>query len=99
MSKVLSIKEHLAARFDRHRLVIWRDPEGSYADDLDALTPPDVTALRVANDEFAIKYRVLRESHQRSSCCIALVSWPRGQTTGCSTWSWRMAPLAPTEVR
>lgn len=61
MSKVPSIKEHLAARFDRHRLVIWRDLDGSYADDLDAQTPPNVTALRIANDEFAIKYRVLRE--------------------------------------
>jgi uncharacterized protein (TIGR02687 family) len=61
VSKVPSIKEHLAARFDRHRLVIWRDPDGSYSDDLDAQAPQGVTVLRIANDEFAIKYRVLRE--------------------------------------
>ena len=61
MSKAPSINEHLAARFDRYRVVIWHDPDGSYADDLDAQTPSDATALRIANDEFAIKYRVLRE--------------------------------------
>jgi uncharacterized protein (TIGR02687 family) len=61
VSKVPSIKEHLAAKFDRQRLVIWRDPDGSYAADPDAQTPRDVTALRIASDEFAIKYRVLRE--------------------------------------
>ena len=61
MSKVPSIKEHLAARFDRQRLVIWRDADGRCIDDLDAQTPPDVTALRIAGDEFAIKHRVLRE--------------------------------------
>lgn len=62
MSRVPSTREHLAERFDRHRLVIWRDSDGSYSDDFDAQTPPGVTALRIANDEFAIKYRVLREA-------------------------------------
>jgi uncharacterized protein (TIGR02687 family) len=65
VSKVPSIKEHLAARFDRHRVVIWRDPDGSYADDLDAQTPSEVVPLRIASDEFAIKYRVLREEPSR----------------------------------
>jgi uncharacterized protein (TIGR02687 family) len=61
VSKVTSIQDHLAAWFEQNRLVIWRDPDGNYADDLDAQTPSGVTALRIANDEFAIKHRVLRE--------------------------------------
>lgn len=61
MTRTPSIQDHLAARFDQNRLVIWRDPDGSYADDLDVQTPTDVTALRIETDEFAIKYRVLRE--------------------------------------
>lgn len=61
MSKAPSIQDHLTARFDQNRLVIWRDPDGSYFDDLDAQVPSGVTVLRIANDEFAIKYRVLRE--------------------------------------
>lgn len=61
MSNGPSIKAHLDARFDQNRLVVWRDPDGSYTDVFGAQTPPDVTALRIANDEFAIKHRVLRE--------------------------------------
>lgn len=61
MSKALSIQGHLAARFDHHRLVIWCDPDASFDEDLDAHVPSDVTVVRIANDEFAIKHRVLRE--------------------------------------
>ena len=61
MNKKSSIRDHLSARFDQHRLVIWRDLDGGYSDDLDAQVPAGVTVLRTANDEFAIKHRVLRE--------------------------------------
>ena len=61
MSPAPSIRDHLAARFDQNRLVIWHDPDGSYADDLGAQVPSGVTVVRIANNEFEIKYRVLRE--------------------------------------
>ena len=61
MNKKSSIRDHLSARFDQHRLVIWRDLDGGYSEDLDAQVPSGVTVLRTANDEFAIKHRVLRE--------------------------------------
>jgi uncharacterized protein (TIGR02687 family) len=56
-----SISDHLAARFEQHRLVVWRDPEGSYATDVEAQTPNGVAVLRVENDEFGVKHRVLRD--------------------------------------
>src|SRR5699024_6942545 len=61
MSKATSIQAHLASRFTQRRLVIWHDAEGNYAADLDAHIPTGVTALRVENNEFALKHRVLRE--------------------------------------
>lgn len=61
MTKVSSISEHLATRFDQHRLVVWHDLEGSYATDVDFQAPPGVTVLHVQNDEFSIKHRVLRD--------------------------------------
>jgi uncharacterized protein (TIGR02687 family) len=39
---------------------VWHDPEGSYGTDVDALAPTDVTVIRVENDEFGVKHRVLR---------------------------------------
>lgn len=61
MSKAPSIQDHLAARFERHRLVVWHDLDGSYAAEVDAQAPTSVTVLRVENDEFAVKHRVLRD--------------------------------------
>lgn len=61
MSKPPTIAGHLADRFDSKRIVVWHDPDGGYATELDAQAPADVTVLRVADDEFAIKHRVLRD--------------------------------------
>ncbi|MGZ0213561.1 BREX-1 system phosphatase PglZ type A [Tessaracoccus sp. Y36] len=61
MSKASSIRGHLAARFAQHRLVIWHDRDGNYATEVDAQVPTEVTVLRVENDEFGIKCRVLRD--------------------------------------
>ncbi len=61
MSKSASIHDHLAARFAQNRLVIWHDPDGSYVTEVEAQAPTGVTVLRVENDEFGIKHRVLRD--------------------------------------
>ena len=61
MSKTASIHDHLAARFEHHRLVVWHDADGSYASEVETQTPTGVTVLRIENDEFGIKHRVLRD--------------------------------------
>lgn len=61
MTEVSTIKPHLERRFQDQRLVFWHDPEGQYASELDALDLSGVTTLRVGNDEYAIKYRLLKE--------------------------------------
>lgn len=61
MSKTPTIAEHLAARFEGARIVVWHDADGSYADELDGQLPVGVTVLRVADNEFALKHRILRE--------------------------------------
>ena len=40
-------------------MVFWHDPEGEYAADLDTLGLEGVETVRVANDEYAIKNRLL----------------------------------------
>jgi uncharacterized protein (TIGR02687 family) len=54
------IAQHLAQRFAQQRVVIWHDPDGDYAPDLDEVALRDVTVLRVANNEFGLKHRILR---------------------------------------
>lgn len=61
MTAVASLKPHLERRFANHRIVFWHDPEGQYASDLASLDLPGVTTVRAANDEFAVKNRLLHD--------------------------------------
>lgn len=61
MSEVSAVCPHLERRFEAHRVVFWHDVQGQYASDLDSLALPGVTTVRVANDEYAIKNRVLHD--------------------------------------
>lgn len=61
MSPLSTVQDHLRRRFTDHRVVFWHDPEAHYSPDLDSLELQGVIAIRVANDEYAIKYRLLHE--------------------------------------
>ncbi len=64
MTEITTVKLHLERRFADHRVVFWHDPEGQYASELDRLALPDVTTIRVANDEYGIKNRLLQDRPQ-----------------------------------
>jgi uncharacterized protein (TIGR02687 family) len=59
MSETSAVSAHLERRFETHRVVFWHDPEGEYAADLETLGLEGVEAVRVTNDEYAIKNRLL----------------------------------------
>lgn len=59
MSDAAAVRPHLLRWFDSRRVVFWHDPEGQYAADLDGLNLPGIQTIRVANDEFAVKNRLL----------------------------------------
>lgn len=54
-----AIADYLERCFLDHRVVFWHDPEGQYASDLDSLDLPGVATVRVANNEYGIKNRIL----------------------------------------
>jgi uncharacterized protein (TIGR02687 family) len=62
MSEVASVWPHLHRRFEDYRVVFWHDPEGQYEGDLDNLELPGVQTIRVANNEYGIKYRLLHDA-------------------------------------
>lgn len=61
MSDAGTVRPHLLRWFDSRRVVFWHDPEGQYASDLDSLDLPGIQMVRVANDEFAVKNRLLHD--------------------------------------
>ncbi|MEZ5874849.1 MAG: hypothetical protein R3D30_08445 [Hyphomicrobiales bacterium] len=59
------IAKGLEAQFDKHRIVFWYDPAHEFRQAFEALTLDGVEKIEVANTEFAVKYRVLREEPKR----------------------------------
>ena len=59
MNNPAAVLPHLKQRFQSNRIVFWHDPESQHSEDLDALDLPGVTKIRVANNEYGIKHRVL----------------------------------------
>ncbi|RRD53426.1 BREX-1 system phosphatase PglZ type A [Buchananella hordeovulneris] len=59
MSSLNAVLPHLEQRFESQRLVFWHDTEGEYAAEIGTLDLGEITTLRIENNEYAVKYRVL----------------------------------------
>lgn len=59
------IAQALTRMFERHRIVFWYDQKQELFSDFDELTLDGVEKIKIANNEFAIKYRVLREQPEQ----------------------------------
>ena len=55
------IERALIKLFDRYRIVFWYDAKQELRDDFEALVLPGIEKLTLSNNEFGIKYRLLRE--------------------------------------
>ncbi len=59
------ITQALAKLFDSHRIVFWYDAGQELRDDFDALSLSGVEKLELTNNEYGVKYRILREQPQQ----------------------------------
>ncbi len=55
------IKETLKSYFEDKRIVFWYDEKSQFTEDFNELEIPNVTKIKLENNEFGVKYRVLRE--------------------------------------
>ncbi len=55
------IAKGLDAQFDKHRIVFWYDPTHEFRQAFQGLTLDGVEKIEMANTEFAVKHRILRE--------------------------------------
>lgn len=55
------IAQALTKLFERHRIVFWYDDKQELRDDFEALDLPGIEKVELANNEFGLKYRLLRE--------------------------------------
>jgi uncharacterized protein (TIGR02687 family) len=54
-----TIEEGLLRLFEKHRIVIWYDALGEFAQDYEEVVLPNVLKCHISNNEFALKHRVL----------------------------------------
>lgn len=59
------IASALAALFEKHRIVFWYDAKKELRADFEAVGLQGVTKLEIANNEYALKYRMLREEPEQ----------------------------------
>jgi hypothetical protein len=55
------ISASLRRQFDDHRIVFWYDADRDMRDTFEAVDLPDVTKVEIANNEFGLKHRMLRQ--------------------------------------
>lgn len=55
------IKQALLKKFDKHRIIFWYDSKRELRDEYEAIDLPDVEKIELNNNEFAMKYRILRQ--------------------------------------
>ena len=55
------IAQALTKLFDRHRIVLWYDTKRELRDDFEAVRLTGIKKLEITNNEFSIKYQILRE--------------------------------------
>ncbi len=55
------IAKGIATQFEERRIIVWTDPDGEMRETYDGLELPGVTKIELANNEFGVKHRVLRQ--------------------------------------
>lgn len=55
------ITANLERMFEEHRIVVWYDTSRDMRGEFDSLTLAGVTKLEIANNQFGLKYRMLRQ--------------------------------------
>ena len=59
------IAQALNRLFDRHRIVFWNDTKRELREEFDSLQLEDVEKVELANNEFGVKYHILREKPEQ----------------------------------
>lgn len=55
------IAQSIARLFEERRIVFWYDAGREMRSEFDAVALPEITKLEIANNEFGLKYRILRQ--------------------------------------
>ena len=55
------VQKSLLKKFNKYRIVFWYDPAKELRADFEAMELPGIEKVEIANNEFGLKYRLLRD--------------------------------------
>ena len=58
----IKVIENLKNLFEKHRIIFWYDEKKELREDFEGLILNDVEKIEIENNEYAIKYKILREN-------------------------------------
>ena len=58
------INESINKLFQKHRIIFWYDEKKQFEEHFEDLILDDAEAIKIENNEFAIKYKILREEKE-----------------------------------
>jgi len=61
MTSIGAVLPHLERRFESQRIVFWHDTDSQHTDELEGLHIPDVRVIRITNNEYGAKHRILHD--------------------------------------
>lgn len=76
------ITEALLNAFNKYRIVFWDDDKEKLIDEFESLELPDVTKIKLDNNEFSVKYRILVEEKDKKF----LIYRPAGEPEVKDNW-------------
>ncbi|HCW91448.1 MAG TPA: BREX-1 system phosphatase PglZ type A [Marinobacter sp.] len=59
------ISQALTKLFERHRIIFWYDTKQELRSDFESVSIPDVEKAEIANNEYSLKHRILREAPEQ----------------------------------
>jgi uncharacterized protein (TIGR02687 family) len=59
------VAQALTKLFDRHRIVFWYDAKLELRNDFETLSLPGIEKLELSNNEYGVKYKILREQPEQ----------------------------------
>src|SRR3972149_4021921 len=58
------IDQALSRLYDKHRIVFWYDAKKELRPEFEALSLPEVEKIELNNNEYGVKYHILREDQE-----------------------------------
>lgn len=57
----MKIEKSLKKLYNKHRIIVWYDPEQSFTEELVDFAMSNISVIKISNDELAVKYRILHQ--------------------------------------